>query len=190
MSGGYAYKYTDADLRRDPRLLDLATEYLEEYVGEFPFLITARTMYVMNGEIPLPVARGVLNCARVDPLWQNRLPEPYLQVLQNAVQLAEVITLHEDKQATTTRRQRPVKIECDSIFAPIYVSAWHKAQYFHLVDDVYSRVWYWPHSYEPFERRFQMDVILRCGARLNTGGPTKQQPPAHLDLCPKCAAYC
>lgn len=62
-----ARKFVDADLRLNPDLISVAVKYVEQYKGEFGFLLDARQVVMDTGSLPLPVARGVLNCMRVDP---------------------------------------------------------------------------------------------------------------------------
>jgi hypothetical protein len=63
-----ARKFVDADLRLEPQLIAVAISYAEQYKGEFGFLLDARQVVMETGSLPLPVARGVLNCMRVDPM--------------------------------------------------------------------------------------------------------------------------
>ena len=76
MSAAPQIKYTDRDLREDVALHDRAEEYARNYTGEFQFLIDAKMSLERDGGLPTPVARGVLNCMRVDPRVAGTLPPP------------------------------------------------------------------------------------------------------------------
>lgn len=83
-----AERYTDRDLRRDPRLLGIAICYARDYDGEFEPMLDARDEAIRNGTLPLPMARTVLNCMRHDFEAQEMLParptRPTLRVVQDA----------------------------------------------------------------------------------------------------------
>lgn len=68
-------RYTDADLQHRPYLVGLAERYLAEYTGAFEFLIAAQALLESRGSLPPGVARGVLNCMRVDPNAYQLVPE-------------------------------------------------------------------------------------------------------------------
>lgn len=77
--GSEAEKYTDRDLRRQPGLVAVAVEYAQRYVGTFEFMQGARDVVYDTGTLPLPLARGVLNCMRADPdadIVFSRSPAP------------------------------------------------------------------------------------------------------------------
>jgi hypothetical protein len=65
-------------VREDDELLTFAVEYARTYTGEFDFLIEAQRHVQLTGTLPIPVARGVLNCARHDLRVQLSLPSPPL----------------------------------------------------------------------------------------------------------------
>jgi hypothetical protein len=54
----------------------MAEEYLNYYVGDFPYLVSARNAMAEGLEIPVQVVRGVLNCMLGDMHWSARLPTP------------------------------------------------------------------------------------------------------------------
>lgn len=69
-------KYTDRDVREDAHLTALAEEYLEEYSGEFEFLIDCKMRLASGMDLTVGMIRGVLNCMRVDPRLKIQLPDP------------------------------------------------------------------------------------------------------------------
>jgi hypothetical protein len=76
MSAPGAQRYTDLDIRVDPSLIGHAINYARQYVGEWDVMLAARDLALGTGNLPLPIARLVLNCARVDPRWCTTLPTP------------------------------------------------------------------------------------------------------------------
>lgn len=75
MTGGALRKYTDRDVRENPDMRLAVTQYLEEYEGEFEFLIDMKMRLASNYDMTVGMVRGVLNCMRHDPRVTN-LPEP------------------------------------------------------------------------------------------------------------------
>lgn len=67
-------KFVDRDILADPSLVTTATIYAVNYHGEFEFMLAAKAAAQSSGTLPLPVARGVLNCMRVDPTAAHNLP--------------------------------------------------------------------------------------------------------------------
>jgi hypothetical protein len=68
-------KYTDRDVRENDELTEAAYEYIEQYTGEFAFIIDCK-MRVASGEsLTVGMVRGILNCMRVDPRVRN-MPTP------------------------------------------------------------------------------------------------------------------
>jgi len=75
-------KYTDADIRADYDLIRIAEEYCFNYTGSFDFVQGCRDLVAGGGSLNVSLARAVLNCMRVDPTVQSKLPEqkPLVQV--------------------------------------------------------------------------------------------------------------
>jgi hypothetical protein len=129
-------KYTDEDVRRDSELQRRAESYALHYLGDFAFLARARAQVEANGHLTVGVARGVLNCMRLDPRISATLPPP---------ECGE----REDSR-TRARRQLRVAPITTRTFVPVKV--WHKpylmsthpsAQLIHKVDTGYSGHVYW-----------------------------------------------
>lgn len=59
-------RFYDSDVRGDPDLILLATEYARTYTGDFEFLVAASEA-AQCGPLSMTVARAVLNCMRGDP---------------------------------------------------------------------------------------------------------------------------
>lgn len=70
-----ALKFTDRDVRERPELVAEAVRYLRWYQGEFEFLVDAKRYEAANGNLPLPTARGVLNCMRQDTRYGMVVPD-------------------------------------------------------------------------------------------------------------------
>lgn len=71
-----ALKYSDRDVRENPDFESLAEEYLENYEGEFDFLVDCKMRVASGRHLSTGMVRGVLNCMRVDPRLPYDLPEP------------------------------------------------------------------------------------------------------------------
>jgi hypothetical protein len=70
-------RYTDRHIRENPKLYDLAVSYARGYAGDYEFLVSAHHYAVTRGSLPVGVARGVLNCMRLDLSVADELPNPY-----------------------------------------------------------------------------------------------------------------
>lgn len=68
-------KYTDRDVRENPGLYGVVVQYLEDYEGEFTFLVDCKMRITAGYDLSTGMVRGVLNCMRVDPRAPE-LPEP------------------------------------------------------------------------------------------------------------------
>jgi hypothetical protein len=68
-------KYTERDVRDNPEYVRKAYSYLEQYTGEFPYLIDMKMRLGQGMDLTYAMVKGVLNCMRNDPRVQN-LPEP------------------------------------------------------------------------------------------------------------------
>ena len=66
-------RFIDRDLHADPELIEIATDWAWGYRGEFEFMLAAQEAS-RHGLLSLPVARGVLNCMRADPMAARLLP--------------------------------------------------------------------------------------------------------------------
>lgn len=70
-------KYTDRDVRDHPEVYETVVEYLENYTGEFAYLIDCKMRVGQNMDLSVGMVRGVLNCMRNDPRVDlSNLPEP------------------------------------------------------------------------------------------------------------------
>ena len=101
-----AHRYTDQMVRRYPVLISLAIEYAKAYDGEFEFMLAAQALARQGGTLPLGVARGVLNCLRVeaDPIHQSLSAEA-ASVLEQFPATDE-----EDEERPTRQWQRPPRL--------------------------------------------------------------------------------
>lgn len=67
MSGAPEMKYTDRDVRENEELFERAIEYVQEYTGEFEYLIDMKMRVASGVDLTTPMIRGILNCMRHDP---------------------------------------------------------------------------------------------------------------------------
>jgi len=72
----YDYKYSDRDVREDPRLRELAISYINQYGGNFEPLLRAKMAMASGHELNVPQVRMVLNCMRHDAQVSDTLPKP------------------------------------------------------------------------------------------------------------------
>lgn len=75
MSAAPETKYTDRDVRESPDLAEMAVEYVEQYGGEFEYLIDMKMRLAQGYDLTTPMIRGILNCMRHDPRITG-LPAP------------------------------------------------------------------------------------------------------------------
>lgn len=85
MAGAPDRKYTDADVRADPELGELAYEYLETYSGEFEPLVKAQQVLARGSLLTTSLTRVVLNCMRNDWDIADQLPQPMAKVIDMPV---------------------------------------------------------------------------------------------------------
>lgn len=86
-------RYNDRDVRDNPSLRQIAEDYLEQYTGEFEFLVDLKMRAALDYDLTDPMVRGVLNCMRNDPRVVD-LPEP---------------GVHEDGAEVVSMRRRKAK---------------------------------------------------------------------------------
>ena len=125
-------KYTDEDVRRDAELQRRAESYASHYEGDFDFLAMARAHMEKRGSLTIGVARGVLNCMRLDPRISDSLPPP------------------DRGQADSVRPHLRVVARVRSVFVKpkvwkrsYLVSIHVSARTIHMVDRMYSGHNYW-----------------------------------------------
>jgi hypothetical protein len=92
------FKFTDTDVRGDPRLFDIAVSYAIRYAGEFEFLRSAGEA-AREGLMTVGMARGVLNCMRTDGAVAHLLPEPAPRL--------QLVPDFSDRIAAPVQRHRP-----------------------------------------------------------------------------------
>jgi hypothetical protein len=92
-----ALKYTDRDVRENPDYTQITERYLEQYEGEFQFLIDCKMRLATGVGLTVGMIRGVLNCMRVDPRADLRPP----------------VGSDDDNVIQFTPKSRPIWTECD-----------------------------------------------------------------------------
>lgn len=69
-------RYNDTDVREDPTLIPEAEDYARKYTGSFEFMLAAQKRVQGGKSLTVPMARGVLNCMRMDPSADAPEPQP------------------------------------------------------------------------------------------------------------------
>lgn len=75
-ASGWEWKYTNRDVREDPRLTELAVVYLQESANEFEPLVLARQELIETGALRVQTVRIILNCMRNDYKVGDQMPVP------------------------------------------------------------------------------------------------------------------
>ena len=93
-------KYTDADVRADTSLIELAYEYLDTYPGEFDPLVRAQDVVRSGRPLTTPQIRVVLNCMRNDWDIADKMPRPMAKVIDMPVRDDAVETVPRKRKGT------------------------------------------------------------------------------------------
>lgn len=67
-------RYTDRDVRENPRLALIAEWYALNYTGDFPYMKDMRDHVQSGIELNVSAVRGIMNCLRNDPHMAGRVP--------------------------------------------------------------------------------------------------------------------
>lgn len=216
MTAPGAQRYVDLDLRVDPTLIGYAIAYARQYVGEWDVMIAAREVALGTGNLPLPIARLVLNCARTDPRWCATLPEPKSSTFVGAFPATpEGPEDDEDPDDVSgaprgsERPERPtLRVVGDRIIPPerrpfdLPVN-WRKRygyapgigkrpqhRVWHVLDPAKSRIRYFPEADEE-RHRYSTSIAWVCGARPTTAVLLADPPMGELSLpmCKTCQRF-
>jgi hypothetical protein len=106
VTGGADLRYSDRDVRDNPDLRARVVEYLQEYTGEFSFLIDCKRRVDNGHELTVGMVRGCLNCMRSDPRVVG-LPTPQ-PVEENVIDLQD----HRGSGRPSRGRSRPSRVPC------------------------------------------------------------------------------
>lgn len=170
------YRYTDRDVREDPRLTDLAIAYLQQYGGDFDPLVRAKRVMNQGGEMTTVIIRTVLNCMRHDVNVADKMPVPttpfYIVSEQPFVKKVHKIKAKDE--------YRP-PIELKTTWKKPYIAATTKtASAYHLLDPVLSSI-----TYNPMTKEYRARPKAYCNAALITG-ILLDAPPEGRHLCRSC----
>jgi hypothetical protein len=169
-------RYTDRDVREDPRLVQMVQDFLREYAGDFEFLIKAKGYYTAGFDMPTATIRGVLNCMRYDPAWAMLLPEP-----RNVPPTHLPVT--QSLRAVDVRR--PAFVVLRTTFKKPYVmSTFTTAQVVHLLDNAKSELRWLPHVEE-----YRCWLLGICGTAVRTDLARMmdaEEVPTERRLCKGC----
>lgn len=209
MTAPGAQRYTDLDLRVDPTLIGHAVEYARQYLGEWDVMVAAREVALGTGNLPLPIARLVLNCARTDPRWCATLPEPrsttYVGAFPSTGSAQDPDEDDEDPDALAepprptgrSQRARRLAVVREPARRPFDLKVTWKRRYgyapgigrrpqhkvWHVVDPERSRIRYFPEA-EP-DYQYSPWVRWVCGAQPSTRVLLINPPMGNLAL-PMC----
>lgn len=186
----YDYKYTDRDVREDPRLGDLAKAYLLTYGGEFEPLREAQSALLEFGNLTTPMIRKVLNCMRHDHHVASAMPRPArpsfgiedIKAFRNTQQQVQQprLRLVEDDEEERVNYPFDLKVK----WKGEYIAATHKRAFvFHLLNPTGSSIHYVP-AWD-WEKRFQVRLRTYCAANPTTGVLLVEQP-ANRKPCKTC----
>lgn len=181
-----AHRFTDRDVRERPDLVADAVCYLRWYQGDFEFLLDAKFYEQQYGTIPLPTARGVLNCMRHDARYamvNDDLPEPLGYIPEPAERL---------RGEQNRRGLRVVREEREHRWPKLLKTTWRARLFYSVNGEVVhalrldSSIKYFPLA----DEKFSLDggVKAMCG-----GSPyatryvrlTKEMPPG-MRFCRRC----
>jgi len=106
VTAGVDRRYNDRDVRDDlEELTEAAVEYLEQYEGEFDFLVDMRMRVGLGRPLTVGMVRGVLNCMRNDPRVvsppEPQGPEDYEYEREN------VVPIHRKRERRKPHVPRP-----------------------------------------------------------------------------------
>lgn len=135
--GGAELKYTDRDVRDNPgQMFALVEEYLNNYTGEFDFLVDCKMRVAQNVSLTTGMVRGVLNCMRSDPRIRLQMPAPR--------------AYDEEEEAEVVPIGRKRKKQC-SITEP------------HPPHDETDETWYCRGVYEINRSRYDLPATIKAG---------------------------
>jgi len=191
-------KYTDRDIRDNPKLISLAEGYLLDYTGEFDYLLGCRELVEGGERLPIPLARGVLNCMRLDPKGFQVLQdyvEDFTDAHGKTWREARNFTAPEPlgptpAQATIVRaprlqivRSRPAYVPLKTRWKKTYVlSTWQRAKVAHLIKQTSRIVWM------PYTGKYVWDLKVWCGAGLREAHAFMTNDTQGREVCRRCTA--
>jgi hypothetical protein len=172
----HGYRFTDRMVREDANLLRVATKFIEEYGGDFDFLVNAKDYLNEYGILNAPVARGILNCMRGDVKGRKLLATTPTQ-LPPVPRLSVVKTYH------------PPYIDLWCEWHYDYVMSTHKtAQVVHEFDRLRSFIRYFPSSgkYQCYLYAYCKPIYARRLSDDRIGIQFIDHVPADRRPCPAC----
>ncbi len=107
-------KYTDADVRADISLIELAYEYLDTYPGEFDPLVRAQDVVRSGRPLTTPQIRVVLNCMRNDWDIADKMPRPMAKVIDMPVRDNDIEVIPRRKRKDKVPSWEDRYVDCDS----------------------------------------------------------------------------
>lgn len=98
-------KYVDGDLRKVPERREAAVQIAKLYHDDWQPMVAAAAAARHDNNLPVPVARMVLNWARTQPEWAGWLDQLEWDLLEDEGREAIVINLEEREQQRELRRR-------------------------------------------------------------------------------------
>lgn len=134
------YRYTDRDVRENPELMEAALQFVSGYGGDFEFLVAARQSAAEAGSLPVPFARGVLNCMRTDISGIS-----LLRVTNARIALREPEQEIEPFSPHVRQHQPRYPVDLKVRWRLPYIMSTHpKAELVHILSSERSSIRYWP----------------------------------------------
>lgn len=170
-------KFTDRDVRDDDGLVRIAYDYLQDYTGEFAFLVDMKMRALEFGDLSVGMVRGVLNCMRHDPRVTG-LPRPGTPMKDySSNEEGKVIQMRPKRTSETKAlicRYFKTKVEHNAHSyqledgSRVHCNGWHKVNRrpFLTLRARFNT---------PYMRGVQSNLIHRCGRY----GEVTWQVPAH-----------
>jgi hypothetical protein len=166
-------KYTDTDVRSDENLRAIATQFAQGYNGDFEFLVSAKEVAIVTDDLPITMARGVLNCMRGDARGHQLLPPPKPtwgsdseeEPIQQSMPYPRRWKKAEVVELPIPRRVRELKVHWNKI----YVLSTHKqGKVAHLLWPERSKLTYYPNGWRATDDIYHAWLHLHCGNHMDT----------------------
>jgi hypothetical protein len=164
-------RYTDADVRNDPRLLALAEDYAFNYQGDFSPVVNAKALLQADDQLPIGVARMVLNTMRCDARVANTMPSPTPAPPRRIEPKLPKLKIRYPFDLATHWKCK------------YYYSVHPRAQVVHLLNTERSRIRYWPMS-----QQYKVSTWAVCGAVIHVLEMSNEYPEGRR-MCRTCLEF-
>jgi hypothetical protein len=195
-------KYTERQVRQDDRLVPAALDYVNNYTGDYEFILMARELLRSEGKLSVNTVKGILNCMRGDPEGYRLLPKdgegrlalerhPEPQEVTRDMFRSKGRRLH----VVEAPKEKPRRAYIDDLrqtFHGEYLLSMHRtAQVAHYLDHQKSNLWYitdafrlsYPRDVKPGDWYFQ--PVAYCGSKTSDTHRIAKTPWGRR-MCPTC----